>query len=300
MFTRERKDLLFSGYARSNYRHTIPQDIISLLCVWLSNAAYMIIQGNKLKEFLSKEANECMEEKLIIKITDKISFECSLIPKEIGGVQPYVSWNARPITSTTSVLIANFECVCEEIQNSFYKEQKTLCEDGEENALQMIFPSKCDNKTVLSFYIDIDLVRYKEDIFDEYIYFGVSPIFKSKFEYKWIIDVKGDWIFSDAFMDQSIGMYCVPKGEEEDMDYYAARLDMTFYKIPYKIKYFECDIKLKTNIHSADIFAEKEHESCEVYAGDLISLIDHNVKVKRVSPMKRIEIELAIEITETY
>ena len=102
----------------------------------------------------------------------------------------------------------------------------------------MFVPSRCQNEAISSFYIDIELVCYKSsrvNLRNDYIYFGHSSIFPSKFEYKCIIDntknVEQDWVFSDSFMHQSIGMRCLPQGEVDEADSAQADLSLIFYKM---------------------------------------------------------------------
>ena len=184
--TRQRKNLLFSGYTRSYFTHEIPKDIICLLGIWLSSAAYMIIEHDKTKQFLSKKINECMELKIMFKITDKISFECSLFPLGKSNYNDsYVIWCVKPIITSPDLeeVRVNFECGCDEIENSLFKERDKFDEDSPIRDLPMIFPTKCKDKDKLSFYIDIDLVRYKNTKLNKCIYHGVSPIFHSKFQF---------------------------------------------------------------------------------------------------------------------
>ena len=176
-----------------------------------------------MEKFLSEPETD-MDEKLMImiKMTDEISFACSLYPN--GPVYPdEVSWVVKLITTIPYLekVSTYFECGCEEIEHSLYKEKETKF--GKSNPsvyLRMCHPTKCRDKDKLTFYIDIDLICYQHPISNKIIYFGASPIYHSYIEYKWIIDNNkyktGDWAFSSNFMNQSIGMYCTPKGRSSD------------------------------------------------------------------------------------
>ena len=104
-------------------------DIILVLAKWLSKSpVYMIIEGDKLKEFLSKEHKKAMDEKIMFKVTDEISFECSLYPKGNKYKDNEVSWNMKMVSAMPDLKFIDLhvEGGCEEIENSVYKESMVL------------------------------------------------------------------------------------------------------------------------------------------------------------------------------
>ena len=314
MVPTKKRELLLYGFTRLNYKsnfESVPDDIISLFNKWISNAWYMILEGDKLNEFLSIKADNCMKETLTINITDEISFECSLFP-DGQSYRDETCWCVRFITSNPNIKhpYAFIECGCEEIPNSIYKEPAKSFARGHDNAnfLEMIPRSKCQNINKLSFYIDIELISYEDDT--EIKYLSPSPIYNSIIEYKWIIDntkcVKGDWIFSSNFMNQSIGMYCTPKGSKSDGPNSIITFGIEFYKTPHAIQWLKCNIKLTTNIEKEDgefvKFVPDEDDYEYVGDGSGINLYgdkyDDDFQVGLFSKCDRIEMILSIEITE--
>ena len=79
-----------------------------------------------------------------------------------------------------------------------------------------------------------------------------------------------------------------------------------FYKLPYKLSYMKCNIKVETNINlvpgDADkaIFAEHKKISAKILRHSMIQLVDYNVCNKHLVSMKRIEFTVSIEILEIY
>ena len=81
----KKRELLLYGFTRLNYTTNfgnVPDDIILLFNKWISNALYMIIKGDKLKQFMSTKHNNCMKETVTLKVSDETSFVCTLYPNE--------------------------------------------------------------------------------------------------------------------------------------------------------------------------------------------------------------------------
>ena len=74
MLSKQRKELLFYGYVREQYdMQQIPDEIMLLFMQWWSNRYYINISGDLMKEFLSAEDEDAMEDVHNIQINDDIS-----------------------------------------------------------------------------------------------------------------------------------------------------------------------------------------------------------------------------------
>ena len=320
MLSRQERELLVAGFARCNYNENMPYDIILLFIEWINTTLYAIIQGNKMMEFKLQKHNECMDQKYIIKMTEDISFECSLYPKGYGFYDE-CSWKVKLITKNDNIhrVCAYLECGIEEVPNSIYKETTDSFHYSEdESVVQEIVPfSKCNNKDTLTIYLYIQLISYTMasakdavDVNNEFCdaiystkYLMESPVFDAHIEYEWIIDnnkcLKGDWVFSLNFMNDCIGLFCTPKGKLSDGPDSRITLGIDFYQTPHSDESMEVKIRFETNVKFDDgTCLECERVNKWIADGSNVLVSDPRFTAERFEQMETIIIKVTIDIPD--
>ena len=180
MLSKENRELLVSGYTRLNSKTDIPYDLVLLFAQWLSNALYLIIENEKIQEFMNKENDQKMDEILSLQLTEHITAECALMPGYDDTVQWHVTFTSTDLNVTELRYYA--ESGCEEIPNSVFKGTQNM--NITDYCWNFITPrSLCADKERLTFYIDIELISidYKQDVITKYVV--KTPIFHSYIEY---------------------------------------------------------------------------------------------------------------------
>ena len=190
MLSKEKLFALFSGYTRSNYVDEIPEEILLLFTKWYQNCLTIVIDGDLMKEFLSKEVDKPLDKTFKTKLSDKIPLECFIIPNTHNKmVILQLKINAKEIDANQITFY--LENSCEEINNSTYKETKHVNLGGAEKSgfvKQNFFPlSLAENKKKLTFYINAELICYKAEATSKPIYLSKSPVYSSHIEYKWVL-----------------------------------------------------------------------------------------------------------------
>ena len=124
MLSTERRELLFFGYVRSNYKGDIPDELILLFVKWHYNGLTAIIDGDLLEQFLSIEQDEELHKKYEIQLIDGLCLMCSLIPNDHSKM---VSYRLHPkSTNNESIKTSEFmlKLDLQKYQIQYTKKQK--------------------------------------------------------------------------------------------------------------------------------------------------------------------------------
>ena len=160
-----------------------------------------------------------------------------------------------------------------------------------------------DSHEILSFYIDIELLKYSK--YNEVIHCIEPPIYDKHIEYKWIIDNSkykaGDWTFSDNFMNGCLGLFCTPKGTSSSSSNSPIALGCDFYKVPRDVEQLSIKLRFKTNIKHEDTYLEKEkmiQGSAYIKSGSEVRIMDPRFTVKTFMETEKIVVTVIIDISE--
>ena len=262
MLSKQKLVALFTGYTRSNYVDEIPEEIILLFTKWYQNCLTIVIDGDLMKEFLSKETHKPLAQTFTTRLSDEIPLQCSIIPNNSDAmVRLQLKVYGKSIYDAHLITFYLENC-CEEINNSTFKETKKINLGGADNSgtvKQQFFPlSLAKNKKKLTFHINAELICYHSDATFKPIYFSKSPVYSSHIEYKWVLQDDAlfnfkncnlrQWIYSPNFMDGCIGIFCQPLSCIGNTNHLDMILGVEFYKIPNEIRDMTVKVKFQTNI----------------------------------------------------
>ena len=295
MLPRNNKQLLVFGYVRREYEamDLIPDDIILLFMNWFSNAFYIKISGDSMREFKETEPRQQMKDKYIIPIHDDIFLECTIVPHNPHYHKVELYFQPKSKRKDITKFKMYLETRIEEVFTSMYKELKSSNSNKSGDGFTRItnriaLRSRVKNLNEISISIYTELLKLTttntdnaddQNTKDHITHYFVSPIWNKIIEYEWIIDgdkleeyksyQMDEWLFSPMFADNSISLHITPDGNDEYDR--TSNLGIQFYRLPKGVEAVHADIKLETNIEISDGHSYKYEKTMNYLYGSWTS-----------------------------
>ena len=236
------RELLLTGYVRSNCGTECPIDLINFLSEWINlrNGVVFKFFGDELATFYNTQEDQAMkhenqEEYYTIHLPEEISISCKIYPRNIKRDYERIMFELSAFApKTISIFEYYLEIRCKEMDNWIYKAIVTSNTEYINPQKRYSYPLSVleqSNKEIITFYVYAELLRIMERETLTKKTFMKDVTINAKIKHKWILDEKlliqlrddrfeGVEHYLESVENDCIGLYVISKKKKKRTSYF--------------------------------------------------------------------------------